>query len=41
MQNKREQLLHISQQLVSLGLNRGTAGNVSVRADSAEGQAGF
>ena len=41
MQNKREQLLHISQQLVTLGLNRGTAGNVSVREDSAEGQAGF
>jgi L-fuculose-phosphate aldolase len=41
MQNKREQLLHISQQLVTLGLNRGTAGNVSVRADNADGQAGF
>jgi L-fuculose-phosphate aldolase len=41
MQNKREQLLKISQQLVSLGLNRGTAGNVSVRADNAAGQAGF
>ena len=41
MQNKREQLLHISQQLVSLGLNRGTAGNVSVRADSGAGDAGF
>jgi len=41
MQNKREQLLKISQQLVSMGLNRGTAGNVSVRADNASGQAGF
>lgn len=41
MQNKREQLLNISQQLVTLGLNRGTAGNVSVRADNAEGQSGF
>lgn len=41
MQNKREQLLNISQQLVSLGLNRGTAGNASVRADNASGQAGF
>jgi len=41
MQNKREQLLHISQQLVTLGLNRGTAGNVSVRADNADGRAGF
>jgi len=41
MQNKREQLLNISQQLVSLGLNRGTAGNVSVRADNAKGQPGF
>ncbi len=41
MQNKREQLLNISQQLVNFGLNRGTAGNVSVRADDASGQAGF
>lgn len=41
MQNKREQLLKISQQLVSLGLNRGAAGNASVRANNATGQAGF
>jgi L-fuculose-phosphate aldolase len=41
MQNKREQLLKISQQLVTLGLNRGTAGNASVRANNANGQAGF
>jgi L-fuculose-phosphate aldolase len=41
MQNKREQLLKISQQLVILGLNRGTAGNASVRANNANGQAGF
>lgn len=41
MQNIREQLLKISQRLVSMGLNRGTAGNASVRADSATGQAGF
>jgi L-fuculose-phosphate aldolase len=41
MLNKREQLLKISQQLVSLGLNRGTAGNVSVRAENATGQPGF
>lgn len=41
MQNKREQLLNISQQLVSMGLNRGAAGNASVRANNAEGEAGF
>jgi L-fuculose-phosphate aldolase len=41
MQNKREQLLKISQQLANLGLNQGTSGNVSLRADSATGQAGF
>lgn len=41
MQNKREQLLKVSQQLVGLGLNRGTSGNVSLRADSVTGQAGF
>jgi len=41
MQNKREQLLKVSQQLVSSGLNRGTAGNVSIRADNATGQTGF
>lgn len=31
MQNAREQLLKISQQLIAFGLNKGTAGNVSVR----------
>ncbi len=41
MQNKREQLLNISQQLVSLGLNRGTAGNVSIRTENEAGKAGF
>jgi L-fuculose-phosphate aldolase len=41
MQHKRQQLLNISQQLVRLGLNRGTAGNVSVRAGNVAGQAGF
>ncbi len=33
MQNAREALLKISQQLITLGLNKGTAGNVSVRAE--------
>jgi L-fuculose-phosphate aldolase len=32
MQNAREALLKISGQLITLGLNKGTAGNVSVRA---------
>ncbi len=41
MQTQREQLLEVSQQLVSLGLNRGTAGNVSVRVDNEDGPAGF
>ncbi len=31
MQNQREHLLKISQQLVQLGLNKGTSGNASVR----------
>jgi L-fuculose-phosphate aldolase len=31
----------VSRKLVALGLNKGTAGNVSVRADNAAGQAGF
>jgi len=39
-QSLREQLLKASQQLCSLGLNRGTSGNVSVRA-SRDGEAGF
>ncbi|OIR12397.1 L-fuculose phosphate aldolase [mine drainage metagenome] len=41
MQIQREQLLEVSQQLVNLGLNRGTAGNASVRVDSEDGRAGF
>lgn len=41
LQNAREQLLTISQQLCRLGLNRGTSGNASVRADNGAGQAGF
>ncbi len=41
MQNSREQLLNISQQLSFTGLNRGTSGNVSVRVSNAAGQAGF
>jgi L-fuculose-phosphate aldolase len=41
MQNQREQLLYISQQLVSLGLNRGTSGNVSARVNNDAGQSGF
>lgn len=41
MQNPREQLLHISQQLVSLGLNRGTSGNVSLRVNNEAGQSGI
>jgi L-fuculose-phosphate aldolase len=31
MQSQREQLLRVSQQLIARGLNKGTAGNVSVR----------
>ncbi len=31
MKQKRQKLLNISQQLVTLGLNKGTSGNVSVR----------
>ena len=41
MHNQREQLLDTSQQLCSLGLNRGTSGNVSVRANNEAGQSGF
>lgn len=37
----REQLLKVSQQLASLGLNRGTSGNASVRANNELGQPGF
>jgi L-fuculose-phosphate aldolase len=36
-----EQLLNVSRKLVALGLNKGTAGNISLRADNAAGQAGF
>ena len=32
MQNQREQLLRVSQQLIEQGLNKNTAGNVSVRS---------
>ena len=41
LQSAREQLLAISLKLCSLGLNRGTSGNVSVRVDSLDGRAGF
>lgn len=41
MQQQREALLHISQQLAKLGLNRGTSGNASLRANNDEGDAGF
>jgi L-fuculose-phosphate aldolase len=41
MQNLRQQLLSSSQQLASLGLNRGTSGNASIRADNELGQPGF
>lgn len=41
MQNQREQLLYISQQLASLGLNRGTSGNVSIRVGNNLQQPGF
>ena len=33
MKNEREQLLKIAQQLISTGLNKGTAGNASVRVN--------
>ncbi len=36
-----EQLLQISLELSRLGLNRGTSGNVSIRASSSDGQPGF
>ena len=41
MQLQREQLIEISQQLLATGLNRGTAGNVSMRVDNEAGEAGF
>ena len=34
MQMHREHLLHVTQQLSVLGLNKGTSGNVSVRSDN-------
>jgi L-fuculose-phosphate aldolase len=40
MQDLSEQLLKISQQLVALGLNKGTSGNASVRCQD-NGQTGF
>lgn len=41
MQAQREQLLYISQQLASLGLNRGTSGNASIRVENSLQQPGF
>jgi L-fuculose-phosphate aldolase len=41
MDSLRQQLLSSSQQLASLGLNRGTSGNASIRAANAHGQPGF
>lgn len=41
MQQQRAALLEISLKLSSLGLNRGTSGNASVRANNEAGQAGF
>jgi len=41
MQQLREQLLNISQQLCHLGLNRGASGNVSIRVSNDDGQDGF
>ena len=41
MQQQREALLHTSQQLAQLGLNRGTSGNASLRANNNEDDAGF
>ena len=38
---QREQLMEISRQLSFLGLNRGTSGNASVRANGDSGQPGF
>lgn len=41
LEQAREQLLELSQQLCELGLNRGTSGNASIRAQNAQGQAGL
>lgn len=40
-ESTREQLLDLSQQLCTLGLNQGTSGNASIRAKNAEGQEGL
>jgi L-fuculose-phosphate aldolase len=41
MQAQREQLLSICQQLASLGLNRGTSGNASIRVENTLQPPGF
>ena len=41
MQQQREALLHTSQQLAQLGLNRGTSGNASLRVNNQNGEGGF
>lgn len=41
LKSEREQLLAISLKLCSLGLNRGTSGNVSMRAKAWDGRSGF
>lgn len=41
MQQQREALLEISLKLSGLGLNRGTSGNASVRANNEDGQEGL
>jgi L-fuculose-phosphate aldolase len=41
MQNARSELLKACQVLDALGLNRGTSGNVSLRANAATNEAGF
>ena len=41
LEQAREQLLELSQRLCELGLNRGTSGNASIRAQNTQGQAGL
>ena len=41
MKNERKQLLKVCKKLVSLGLNRGTSGNASLRVSDSHGEAGF
>lgn len=41
LEQAREQLLELSQQLCALGLNRGTSGNASIRIQNAQGQPGL